>query len=99
LAYLQNKGSKRASPSAAVLNPHIQSQATKLFKAKPVPSKIWGSWKPTEWLIPPLQQERLWVEKYLHSLLSSKLVTFVRKVFWVEISPMIPAIAVDIEFI
>jgi hypothetical protein len=102
LAYLQNKGSKRASPSAAVSNPHIQSQAILLFKAKPVPSKIWGSWKPSEWLIHPHppQQEKLWVEKYLHSLLPSKLVTFVRKVFWMKISPMIPAIAaVDVEFI
>jgi hypothetical protein len=46
-----------------------------------------------------VQQEKLWVEKYLHSLLPSKLVTFVRKNFWVKISPMIPAIAVDVEFI
>jgi hypothetical protein len=100
LASLQNKGSKRASPTAAVSNPHIQVSSYKAVQSQSeFPLKIWGSWKPSEWLIHPVQQEKLWVEKYLHSLLPSKLVTFVRKNFWVKISPMIPAIAVDVEFI
>ncbi len=93
------KGAREPAPRQRFQIPASSLKLQSCSKPKPVPSKIWVSWKRSEWLIHPPQQEKLWVEKYLHSLLPNKLVTFVRKVFWVKISPMIPAIAVDVEFI